>query len=75
VQAGVEYEGETLQVPSAEARKAISVATMLANGYGGFDWSALDVAVAMYEVENVEQLIDNLVAIKLWRPPKDAGKE
>lgn len=45
------------------------VALMLANGAGGFDWSALDLAVAMYEVENVEELLDGLLAIKVWRPP------
>lgn len=45
-------------------------AVMLANGMGGFDWSALDLAIALYEVQNVEELIDGLVAIKGWHAPR-----
>jgi hypothetical protein len=66
------FEGEDAPVPTAASRKVMLVALMLANGAGGFDWSALDLAVAMYEVENVEELLDGLIALKVWRAP---GKE
>lgn len=45
---------------------------MLANGMGGLDWSGLLLAVEKYEVHNLDELIDRLVAVKSWRRPDDA---
>jgi len=45
---------------------------MLANGMGGLDWSGLALAAEKYEVDNLDDLIDRLVAIKGWKRPKDA---
>jgi hypothetical protein len=63
------YEGEDPPVPTPASREAIRVALMIANGAGGFDWSALDLAIAMYEVDDVEELLDNLMTIKQWHQP------
>lgn len=38
---------------------------------GGVDWQALPLAVEVYEVANVEALIERLMAIKGHRPPED----
>jgi hypothetical protein len=64
------YEGEEPPTATAMSRKVMHTAVMLANGMGGFDWSALDLAIALYEVQNVEELIDGLVAIKGWHAPR-----
>ena len=38
---------------------------------GGIDWSGLDLAVAMYEIEDVEMLIENLLVVKGHKKPED----
>jgi hypothetical protein len=42
---------------------------LLSNGHGGLDWSGLPVVVARLGITAVEALIDDLGAIKTWRPP------
>ena len=73
--AGVVYEGEAPPEIEGVEAKALLVFRMLANGMGGLDWSGLELAVEKYEVDNVEDLIDRLIAIKTWKRPDDAGKD
>jgi hypothetical protein len=42
---------------------------LLSNGYGGIDWDGLQIMVARFGITDVEGLIDDLGAIKSWRPP------
>lgn len=65
------WEGEGTPEVSPLSRKVLYSARMLANGMGGYDWSALPIACALYEVENVEELIEGLLVCKSWRKPDD----
>lgn len=38
---------------------------------GGADWSALPLACEMYDVSDVEGLIDRILVIKAHKPPPD----
>lgn len=39
------------------------------NGHGGLDWSGLDTVVALLGIDDIETLINNLLTIKLHKPP------
>lgn len=73
--AGVELEGEDPPQPTGEDVMALRVYAMLANGMGGLDWAALPLAAAFVGVADLERLVDDLVTIKLHRPPQVAGQE
>jgi len=49
---------------------AIRIHNALANGMGGLDWQALPLFAAMYDVQDVEDLIERLLVIKMHKPPK-----
>lgn len=42
---------------------------LLGNGHGGLDWSGLPLVTARLGITDIESLIDDLEAIKTWRPP------
>ncbi len=48
-------------------REAFSVALMLSNGMGGYDWAALPLACRIHGVRDVEMLIERLLVLKTHR--------
>jgi hypothetical protein len=70
---GVEYEGEEPPQASDEDLMANRVASLLANGSGGFDWSGLPLLVGWLGVRDVEGLLMRLAVIRLHKP-ETAGK-
>jgi hypothetical protein len=48
---------------------------LLSNGHGGLDWAGLPLAVARLGITDIEALIDDLGAIKTWRPPGKRNEE
>lgn len=41
---------------------------------GGLDWAGLDIWVAKLGIEDVDDLLDRLLHIRLYTPPKKPGE-
>lgn len=48
----------------------MSVANMLRNGMGGYDWAGLPLACEIFRVADIEMLVRRLLIIKNYRPPE-----
>jgi len=49
----------------------MKVYAMLQNGMGGIDWGpGLDLAIALFQIEDVEALCNDLLTIKWHKPAK-----
>jgi hypothetical protein len=46
----------------------------MANGTGGLDWSGLPLAMGFLGIEDVEGLMNDLMVIKGYIPPKEAAE-
>ena len=47
---------------------AISIYNACASGMGGMDWAGVELLAALYQVEDVEGLLERLVVIKAHTP-------
>lgn len=45
---------------------------MLANGMGGYDWSGLPLACELFQVQEIEPLLQRLLVIKTHKPSTGA---
>ena len=52
--------------------QAIQCWNLMQNGMGGCDWAALPMACELYEVDDVEAVIERLLIIKNHKPAADA---
>ena len=52
--------------------QAIVVWYICANGMGGIDWGAVPFACEYLGISDVEMLVERLLVIKAYKPPKDA---
>jgi len=71
-QAGVQYEGETVDArPCPHAVAAVHAWNHLANGMGGIDWTGLELVAALFDVadDQLELLLHRLRVVKSYQPP------
>lgn len=50
--------------PTHASLQSVRVWNMLTDGQGGVNWSGLEVACALFGVDNIEQVLHNLCTIK-----------
>ena len=70
-QAGIQYEGETVDArPCPHAVTAMHAWNHLANGMGAIDWQGIDTVAALLDVADgqLELLLHRLQVIKCYRP-------
>lgn len=67
IPAGANFEGIRPDITDAD-NTAISIYNACASGMGGIDWAGVELLAALYQVEDVEGLLERLVVIKTHTP-------
>ena len=65
--------GVTPPQASHDDHTAFVVYSLMANGAGGVDWSALPFLCGWLGVQDVDGLMQRLVAIRMHRKPEERG--